>query len=141
MNEVNCEKVLIAKMAEFDGEEAADLIDANRHLEHCQSCRNELTQMRTLDLAFSKVYAREHEVDLWPLVERRIAAEPRESVRLAPFVLLVSALVSLKLFEMLREVDPSFMVKLAPLIVAILLFTIIKENPFRINTGLNIKGE
>ena len=52
------------------------------------------------------------------------------------FALIGLLLVIYKLLEMLPARDPGMAIKLVPLVIVALLFVLIKENPFRINTEL-----
>ena len=53
-----------------------------------------------------------------------------------PFALIGLLLVIYKLLEMLPARDPGMAFKLVPLVIVALLFVLIRENPFRINTEL-----
>jgi hypothetical protein len=79
---------------------------------------------------------RESHVDLWPAIENRIAKRARPVVGWQPFALMGLLLIIYKLLEMLPTRDPGMALKLVPLVIVVLLFVLIKENPFRINTEL-----
>jgi hypothetical protein len=78
----------------------------------------------------------EPRVNLWPAIENRIAKPSRAVVSWQPFALIGLLLVIHKLLEMVPARDLGMAFKLVPLVIVILLFVLIKENPFRINTEL-----
>ena len=100
----------------------------------CANCHHELEQLQVLDQVFAGHMLSETSVDLWPAIENRIAK--RSVVGWQPFALIGLLLVLYKLLEMLPTRDPGMAFKLVPLIIVALLFVLIKENPFRINTEL-----
>ena len=134
MQKLNCEDVLRAQMAAADGEEpglAKDLLAA--HLAGCANCHHELEQLQALDQMLAGHTLSELRVDLWPAIENRIA---KRAIAWQPFALIGLLLVIYKLLEMLPARDPGMAIKLVPLVIVVLLFVLIKENPFRINTEL-----
>jgi hypothetical protein len=137
MKELSCEEVLMAQMAAADGEEPAfstELLAA--HVASCANCHHELEQSQALDQMLAGHTLRESHVDLWPAIENRIAKRARPVVGWQPFALIGLLLIIYKLLEMLPARDPGIAIKLMPLVIVALLFVLIKENPFRINTEL-----
>ena len=140
MNEMNCENALIAKMAEFDGEDAGfstELISS--HFAVCENCRTEFKQMQNINYLFENQTRRGQDADLWFEIETGIAAQTASQISLKPFVLLGMILVTYKLLEMLPAQDFGLVFKIVPLIFVIALFVFIKENPFKINTELALE--
>jgi hypothetical protein len=136
MTEPSCEDVLMAQMAAADGEDSdfsKELLAA--HMEGCANCQNELKQLQALDRVLAGHTLSEPQVALWPAIENRIA-QPNGSLGWQPFAVIGLLLVIYKLLEMLPARDPGMAFKLVPLIIVTLLFVLIKENPFRINTEL-----
>jgi len=134
MQKLNCEDVLRAQMAAADGEEpgfSKDLLAA--HVAGCANCHHELEQLQALDQVLAMHALSEPRVDLWPAIENRIA---KRVPAWQSFALIGLLLVIYKLLEMLPARDPGMAIKLVPLIIVVLLFVLIKENPFRINTEL-----
>ena len=134
MQKLNCEDVLTAQMAAADGEEpgfSKDLLAA--HVAGCANCHHELEQLQALDQMLVGHTLSEPRVDLWPAIENRIA---KRAIAWQPFALIGLLLVIYKLLEMLPARDPGMAIKLVPLVIVVLLFVLIKENPFRINTEL-----
>ena len=134
MKELSCEDVLIAQMAVADGEESGfSTKQLAAHIAGCANCQHELKQLQTLDQALAGHTLSEPRVDLWPAIENRIA---KRTLGWKPFALIGLLLVIYKLLEMLPARDLGMAFKLVPLVIVALLFVLIKENPFRINTEL-----
>ncbi|HEV8431071.1 MAG TPA: hypothetical protein VGQ41_24420 [Pyrinomonadaceae bacterium] len=137
MKELTCEDVLMAQMAAADGEEpgfAKEQLSA--HIADCANCQHELKQLQELDQFLTGHTLSERRVDLWPAIDNKIAKRTNATFRWRPFALIGLLLVIYKLLEMLPDRDPGIAFKLVPLVIVVLLFVFIKENPFRINTEL-----
>jgi ABC-type methionine transport system permease subunit len=138
MNETNCENILMAKMAEFDGEKAeisAEIM--NSHLSICESCRSEIGQLQNVGDLLNKQTRRKSNPDLWSVIEQQISV--KKSLSFIPFIFLGVFLVIYKLLEMLPEQSFGLAFKIVPLIIIVALFVFIKENPFKINTELTLE--
>jgi anti-sigma factor RsiW len=134
MKELTCEDVLISQMAVADGEEPEfSKQQLSTHIAGCANCQHELKQLQALDHLLAGQTLSEPHVDLWPAIENRIA---KRTNRWQPFALIGLLLVIYKLVEMLPARDPGMAFKLVPLVIVVLLFVFIRENPFRINTEL-----
>ena len=134
MQKLNCEDVLTAQMAAADGEEPAfSKEQLAAHMTGCVNCQNELKQLLTLDRVLASHALAETHVNLWPAIENRIA---KPGLSWKPFALVGLLLIIYKLLEMLPARDLGMAFKLVPLVIVTLLFVLIKENPFRINTEL-----
>jgi hypothetical protein len=141
MKDLTCEDVLMSQMAAADGEEPGFAKEqVSLHIAACANCQHELKQLHALDRMFAGHTLSETGVDLWPEIENRIddrIAKPARSVLgWRPFALIGVLLVVYKLWEMLPARAPGMAFKLVPLVIVVLLFVLIKENPFRINTEL-----
>ena len=137
MKQISCEDVLMAQMAAADGEEpllSKTLLAA--HVAGCANCHHALEQLQVLDQVLACHTLSEPHVDLWPAIYKRITKRTRSVVGWQPFALIGLLLVLYKLLEMLPARDLGMAFKLVPLIIVALLFVLIKENPFRINTEL-----
>ena len=122
-------------MAVADGEEPVFSKDELvGHIGACANCQHELKQLQALDQMFAAQSLAEPRVDLWPAIDNSIAK--RSAVSWQPFALIGLLLVIYKLLEMLPARDLGMAFKLVPLVIVVLLFVLIKENPFRINTEL-----
>jgi len=137
MNEVNCDDVLMALMAESDGEKptlAGEQISS--HIKSCGKCRQEVEQILRVDALLKSQTRYPHDANLWPAVEESLGSPNLARIGWAPFGLFGAIFVAYKLFEMLPERAPGLAFKLVPLIFIVGLFLVIKENPFRINAEL-----
>lgn len=141
MKELSCDDVLMAQMAAADGEAmelSQDQLAA--HIAGCANCQHELNQMQAFDQVLTRHTLSEPHVNLWPAIENRIenriAKPTRSVVSWQPFALIGLLLVIYKLLEMVPARDLGMAFKLVPLVIPVLLFVLIKENPFRINTEL-----
>jgi hypothetical protein len=141
MKELSCENVLLSQMAAADGEEplfSKEQLAA--HVAACANCQHELKQAQALNQVLAGHTLAEPRVDLWPRIETRletrIAKHSSSVLGWKPFALIGLLLVIYKLLEMLPANPPSLAFKLVPLVIVALLFVLIKENPFRINTEL-----
>lgn len=139
MKDMNCEDVLIQKMALIDGEKSefsAEQIDA--HVATCENCRREIEQLERTVLLLNRQKRQAPDADLWSAVEKRIGAESAGglTVKWQPFVLLGALLVVYKLVEMIPERDFGWILKVVPFVLIVAVFGFLKENPFKINTEL-----
>ena len=133
MKELTCEDVLMSQMAATDGEEPEfSKQQLSTHIAGCANCQHELKQLQALDHLLTAQTLSEPHADLWPAIENRIA----KRTSWQPFALIGLLLVIYKLLEMLPARDLGMAFKLVPLVIVVLLFVFIRENPFRINTEL-----
>ena len=140
MNEPSCEDVLMARMAEADGEESGFVEkELAMHIAACANCQHELKQLQSLNQVLTGQTLEEPRVNLWPEIEKRIAKPAGSYPGWQPFALIGLLLLVYKLLEMLPANDPGMIFKLVPLVIAASLFVLIKENPFRINTELMLE--
>ena len=96
--------------------------------------------MRLLDSQKRRVSTDE----LWSGIEARLPAQTEARRVSRDFRLLVPTgllLLAYKLFEQLAVNNIAFQLKVVPLLLVIGGFGLLKENPFRINPELHIKGE
>jgi predicted anti-sigma-YlaC factor YlaD len=135
MNKENCEEILMALMAVFDGEKT-DLSpeQLKAHTANCENCRREIEQMQNTFTLLKEQERRVQNADLWSAIEPRIEAKAKTNWR--PLAFLGIFLVVYKLLEMLPERDFGLAFKIVPLVFVVALFGLLKENPFKINTEL-----
>jgi predicted anti-sigma-YlaC factor YlaD len=140
MNELNCEKILMAKMAEIDGEKpeiSGEKMDL--HMAACENCRREFEQIENIGNLFKRQTRRESNPNLWAGIEKQIEEKHTSPISSKPFVFLGVFLIVYKLLEMLPERDFGLVFKIVPLIFIVALFVFLKENPFKINTELTLE--
>ena len=110
------------------------------HLAGCLNCQQQLKDLQAFDQLLSAHTLAEPRVELWPAVETRLAKRKSSSLGWQPFALIGLLLITHKLLEMLPTQDPGMVFKLVPLVIVTLLFVLIRENPFRINTEMVLEG-
>ncbi len=142
MNEINCETALLAKMAEMDGE-AAELSaeQINLHVATCEQCRQEIARMQAADTLLKRQVRHEQTADLWPTIETRIGAPEVAQKGWKPFAWLGALLVVYKVLELLPAQKFGLAFNLVPLVLIVVTFVLLKENPFRINDELGWERE
>jgi hypothetical protein len=131
----NCDRFLMARMALADGEESdVPAGDIDRHFSQCAQCRDQAADMRRLAEIFQALPARAENADLWSAVEAGIGPgrEPSWWLLGLPGVFLFIY----KLAEWLPHSGWGFAFKVLPLIAVVVLFAVLRENPFSINTSL-----
>ena len=131
----NCEEILMATMAVFDGETTEFSPEQlNAHLANCPNCRAEIEQMQN---AFNLLKAQErqaHDADLWASIAPQIDAGRKTNWK--PFAFVGIFLVVYKLLELIPASEFGLAFKIVPLVLVVALFVFLKENPFKINTEL-----
>lgn len=145
MNTLNCEAVRMASSAASDGHpgllEPAQLED---HLAQCDDCRREVERLGGLMRLLDSQKRRASNDQLWSAIEARLPAQAPASRASRDLRLLVPTgvvLLAYKLFEQLAVHNTGFPMKLVPLLLVIAVFALLKENPFKINAELQLKGE
>src|SRR5687767_13841167 len=114
MKDLTCEEVLMAKMAELDGE-ARRSEEAERHLLDCKGCLNEVAAMQSLhDRFLSHQRAEASEVNIWPRLEHRISPQAG-TFGWQPFAVVAAGLIAFKVVEMSLENDPGLLFALIPI--------------------------
>jgi len=139
MSEISCENAQIAKMAEADGEVSEDGQKAALHFEQCDKCLVEFSLLQAVDASFVRHARLEHKADLWPVIENRLANARSRKGGWLPFAGLGVVLVAYKLFELLPEQGPGLAFHLVPVAIVMILFLLIKVNPFRVDTELTFE--
>ena len=140
MKVLDCEAAMIAKMAEADGESfdiAAEQVE--RHFASCEACRSETEKMTDLGVDLSRLERHGEDVDLWPGVSSRISVAAAKPVGWWPFVLVGGLLLVYKLIELLLAQAPGLLLNLVPIAGLVVLFILIKENPFKIDPELTVE--
>ena len=142
---ISCEAVRIASGAESDGYEGTfEPAQLRDHLAQCSDCRREIEGLGELMHLLDSQTIRASTEQLWSGIDSRLKAhEPavkasRDLRLLAPMGVV---LLAYKLFEQLEARNTGVQMKLLPLLLILALFALLKENPFKINANLQVKGE
>ena len=140
MNETNCEKFLMAKMALLDGEKTEISVETiEAHFAVCETCRAEFEQMRVAHVLLKRQTRLEAEADLWSAIEEKIGVQKTASVSWKLFVLFGAVLLGYKFFQMFSAQNLVLIFDAAALILIAALFFLLKENPFKINAELELE--
>lgn len=145
-SEPTCESVLIAAMAMADGETppiAPELVAA--HLSGCASCRVDASALDATRALLDRCQRQPASGDLWPAVSRRIGAgeTPAPSSDRAVWATFLALALSLVGARVLLAATPDFpiAIKLIAVALAVATFAVVRENPFKIDTGLRLGQE
>lgn len=145
MNKEYCEKIQVSAMAILDGE-APQLSekDINKHLESCADCRLELEQQKQaaglLNGQGRRVFNEDISFGIAAAIEAPEAG-PKQPANVPAFVILCLFLLVYKIIEVLPAVTPGVVIKMMPLLVILLFFSLLKQNPFTINQNLRLEGD
>lgn len=140
MNMSDCENIVQAALARMDGE-THPLPDhaVQEHLKACPRCREEIAELRAVLQPLNDLQRSVFTDDLWPNIETALVDTSRlkaPSWYYTVFFMFGLILVGLKVLEVYPTFLPSLLIKLLSLLVPILLFLILKENPLRIRDDL-----
>ena len=144
MNTLNCEAVRMASSSASDGYGGSlKPTQLEDHLAQCGDCRREVERLGGLMRLLDSQKRRVSNDQLWSGIEARLAAQTssRRSRDLRLLVPTGVVLLAYKLFEQFAVHNTGFQMKLVPLLLVIVVFALLKENPFRINAELQLKGE
>lgn len=140
MSREYCERIRISAMAVRDGESPPlSEREIGKHLESCAECRLAIEQQ---EQAAGLLGGRSWGVfahDVWPGIAAALQdskLRPARSPNVAAFVVLCLFLLAHKVVEVLPSVTAGVTVKLIPVGVLVLFFTLLKQNPFQINPNL-----
>lgn len=144
MSELNCESVCMAVMAMADGYRCALSSDQIRaHLEHCRDCREEVAKLQGLSRLLDSQERRQQVANTWTSIEARLPAPPTRSASAhrLPLATLGGLLLAYRLIEMLPDRNLDWLFRLLPVILVVVAFGYLKENPFKVNPELRFEGE
>lgn len=140
-----CEKVRLAAMAALDGETPPlSEKEIQEHLATCAACRGEVEQLQREIAPLDRQKPRVFADDVWPGVEIALQtqAAPAKTRREAyVFGVLSLLLLACKVLGVLPELGGSFLPRVLPLVAALVLFGVLKQNPFRITGNLKLEGD
>jgi len=132
----------MAAMAIADGQYSElSSQQVEEHLAGCDDCRVEIGQLRTLTNLLDKQKRRERNESVWPQVKAQLPDAQSNRQSWYPFLLLGVLLIGFRIVELVPDRDFGFLFKLIPIPLAIAAFSLLKENPFKINYELRLEGE
>lgn len=134
-----CEEMQLARMAHAAGEESpVSSDDVHLHIASCENCRTQILHLEQIDEMLMRQDLREYDADLWSSIRQSIAPQ-QSSVGWQPFAIVAVLLAAFKLFEMAVAEIPALIFNIVPLTLTLVLFIVIKENPFRINANIALE--
>ncbi len=140
-----CEKVRWAAMAALDGETPPlSEQEIHEHLAACAACRAEVERLQQAMAPLSRQKPRVFTEDVWPGVEAALQkqtapAQPRREASV--FAMLGLFLLACKVVGVLPELGGNWLPKVLPLAAAIVLFGVLKQNPFHVTGNLKLEGD
>jgi predicted anti-sigma-YlaC factor YlaD len=140
-----CEKVQLAAMAALDGETPPlSEQEIQEHLAACAACRAEVQQLQQRLAPLDRQKLRAFAQDVWPgvaaaLRKQAAPAQPRREAYV--FTLLGLSLLACKMVGVLPELEGNWLPKVLPLAAALVLFGVLKQNPFHITGNLKLEGD
>ena len=125
----------MAAMVRLDGEPAAltpDQVDA--HIAGCDACRHAVAGLTTLHAQRSRVDYGHLDVDLWPLIHRRVAPSPSQQVvrESGALVGLTVVLGAWRLTQLLFDLLAPVVNSVVPLVLIVLVLRQLTRDPFAI---------
>jgi len=140
MNRSECENVMYAALARMDGEQPQlcekETLD---HLANCQSCRDELAELTSVLQPLNEQKRRVFSHDLWSDVEAALVS-PAQALPDYKYIVMFSIFGMILLVAKVLEVSPGIapgpMIKLISIVVTIVFFCLLKQNPFQIREDL-----
>lgn len=140
MNQVNCESICLAAMAVADGEtppiRAAEI---ELHLGQCARCRSEVGQLKPLIDLLNAQRRRQPNESVWDGVAENL--RQRNEARAASdhwswFLLLGLLLAGYRIAVAASDWEPGVWLKLTPILLAVVVFALLRENPFKVNPDI-----
>jgi predicted anti-sigma-YlaC factor YlaD len=140
MNQVSCNSVCLAAMAVSDGEKPSiPLADIELHLGQCARCRSEVEQLKSLMDLLNAQRRRERTESVWDKIAGNLNQrnEARKTSDHWPWLLLLGLLLAVfRLAVAFSDWESGLWLKLAPALLAIAVFGLLRENPFKVNPEL-----
>jgi len=140
-----CEKVRMSAMAIRDGEmPQLSVEEIDKHLKSCADCRYQLEQQEKIIRLLDKQNRRSFTEDVCSGIAVSIEASKAgldTGQKMWPFVVLCLILLGYKIVEVLPGVTAGLVIKLIPLVIIVMFFGLLKQNPFKINQSLKLEGD
>jgi anti-sigma factor RsiW len=130
-------------MAAADGEKPPiSAPDIELHLAQCARCRSEVEQLKAVIGLLNEQHRRERTESVWDGVSETL--KRRNEARTAPdhwpwFLLLGLLLAGCKVAVAASDWEPGFSFNLAPILLAIAVFGLLRENPFKVNPEIQFQ--
>ncbi|MHC4512291.1 MAG: zf-HC2 domain-containing protein [Planctomycetota bacterium] len=138
MNAPGCDEIRMAVLARMDGEAAGpDAAACAEHIAACPTCRQELAAQEALSQLLAAHTRRSQEVDLWSAVCEQLEPQPRATRAGDQPIAAVAVvggilLLAYKILELTPALALGLVVKLTPVLLAVLVFAWLRTNPFKV---------
>jgi len=129
-------------MAIADGEKPLILMaDIEFHLAQCDRCRSEVERVKSVIDLLNSQRRRERTESVWGRVAERLSRGERARAASDhwPWLLLLGLLLAgYRVVIVALDLEPGLWLKLAPALLAIAVFGLLRENPFKVNSELKV---
>jgi len=129
-------------MAIADGEKPLILVaDIELHLAQCDRCRSEVERVKSVIDLLNAQRRRERTESVWGRVVERLSRGERARAASDhwPWLLLLGLLLAgYRVVIAALDWEPGLWLKLAPALLAIAVFGLLRENPFKVNSELRV---
>jgi predicted anti-sigma-YlaC factor YlaD len=132
-----CDEVRMAALARLDGEPArVSAEQVNAHTASCSACQAALAGFTALHKALDRVDYERLDMDLWPTIQQRLAADSSYRVAESRALLgLTAALVAWRLAQLLLEWPAPVINSIVPLALIVVVLRWLTGDPFAIRTS------
>jgi predicted anti-sigma-YlaC factor YlaD len=143
MNQENCESICLAAMAVVDGETPPiPAAEIELHLGQCARCRSQVGQLKPIIDLLNVQRRREPNESVWDGVAENL--KPRNEARTASdhwpwFLLLGLLLAGYRIAVVTSDWEPGVWLKLTPILFAVAVFALLRQNPFKVNPDIQFK--
>ena len=140
-----CEKVRLSAMMILDGEiPSLPVKELDEHLKSCADCRREVEQQKVIIGLLdeqSRLLITEDVCSRVTAAIEDLRVKLKSRQRLGLFIVLGLILLAYKIIEVLPGFTPGLITKLISVVLVFVFFGLLKENPFKVNQNLKLKGD
>jgi hypothetical protein len=138
-----CDEVRMAALARLDGEPARlTSEEVNDHAAGCTACQAALAGFTALHASLDRVDYERLNVDLWPAVQQRLAADSSfRTAEFRPLLGLTTALVAWRLAQLLLEWPAPVVNSIVPLALIVVVLRRITGDPFAIRSSSHLQQQ
>ena len=138
-----CDEVRMAALARLDGEPArltSEEVDA--HTAGCGACQAALAGFTALHASLDRVEYERLNVDLWPAVRQRLAADSSyRTAEIWALLGLTAALVAWRLAQLLLEWPAPVVNSIVPLVLIVVVLRRLTGDPFAIQSASHLRQQ
>ena len=138
-----CDEVRMAALARLDGEPAhltSEEVDA--HITGCGACHAAVAGFTALHGSLERVDYERLNVDLWPAVLHRLAADSlHRTAEISALLGLTAALVAWRLAQLLLEWPAPVVNSIVPLVLIVMVLRRLTGDPFAIRSASHLRQQ